>query len=182
MSLGDVFGQALQERRPLTLVLPCKVYANTEPVSWDASAGIAICRGGEGYTSEDHHYIRAEHIQAITYRIPVASPTERISDTVREAVRRAAGFPIGLMARPGVLDGHPEAFAEWLLAITAALSELCSRDPVQAALRSAVDQILLREGDQPAILGGSSLILEARPGRIPRAEELSRAIESGLKE
>ena len=143
-------------------------------VSWDRAAGLLVCRGGNGFTDEDVHYIRVSVIQGVTLRVPAPRPeSDRLGVAVREALRQAAGYPLSLAIRPDAFVDDAEGLAAWLKNVVASIQAL---EAHREALQSQVDQILLREGDLAAVLGGSTLILEARPGAIPAVETIRGAI------
>lgn len=143
-------------------------------VSWNRATGLLICRGGNGFTDEDVHYIRAAQIQGVTLR--VAAPrleSDRLGPEVREALRQAAGYPLSLAIRPDAFANSLEPLAAWLRHVVEAVTLL---EPQRDAMQAQIDQILLREGAAVAVLGGSTLILEATPAAIPAAEEIRAAI------
>ncbi|MBL8235776.1 MAG: hypothetical protein JNM66_00050 [Bryobacterales bacterium] len=143
-------------------------------VSWNRDTGLLVCRGGSGFTDEDVHYIRAAHIQGVTLR--VAAPrteSDRLGPEIREALRQAAGYPLSVAIRPDAFASEPAALAAWLQHIVEAVALL---EPQREAMQAQIDQILLREGTAVAVLGGSSLILEATPEAIPAAETIRAAI------
>lgn len=147
-------------------------------LGWDAESGIATLRGGDGFTEDDVHFVRAAHCVSLTLRLPAPRPAnDPIGAAGRAAVRSAAGYPLSLAMRPGTLEGEGEALEAWLSAVAAALERLGAyRKPMEAL----VDQILLREGPGVAFLGGNTLILEAEPGRIPTVEAIETNIAALL--
>jgi hypothetical protein len=148
-------------------------------VSWHREDGTLVCRGGNGFTDEDVHYIRASGIQGVTVRVAAArSESDRLGAGVRESLREAAGYPVSLAIRPDAFANAPSALNAWLQNIIAAVRLL---EPLREALQSQVDQILLREGSAIAVLGGSTLILEATPEAVPSTEVLRTSIEPLLE-
>jgi hypothetical protein len=163
----------------ITIWLPGQLLSSARLVSWTRQDAMLICRGGNGFTDEDMHYIRASSIQAVTLRAPAPpNDSDRLGAAVREALRLAAGYPLSLAIRPDTFSNSPDPLAAWLRNIIDAVTLL---EPLRDALQSQVDQILLREGSAVAVLGGSTLILEATPESIPGAEKIRAAIEPLLQ-
>lgn len=181
MSIEDLLDQSASSNPTLTLWLPGQPLTAARLVSWDRASGLLVCRGGHGFTDDDVHYLRSSHILGVTLRQPAQSPAkepDRLSPEVRDAIRLAAGYPLSLAIRANAFVDQPAALASWLESIVAAITLL---EPLRDALQSQVDQILLREGDTLAVLGGSTLILEAAPSRIPTPDQLRAAIDPLLR-
>jgi len=143
-------------------------------VSWNRQSGILVCRGGNGFTDEDIHHICAGKIQGLTLRVAAPLPeSDRIGADIRDAIRKAAGYPVSLVVHPGAFSGTVVPLGEWLSNILGAITLLA---PHREAIHKQIDQILLREGTGIAVLGGSTLILEAAPELVPSAEEIRSAI------
>lgn len=172
MDIEDILDTASGQ---ITVWLGGQVLTAARFVSWHREEATLVCRGGSGFTDEDIHYIRAAGIQAVTLRVP-APPNEsdRLGAGIREALRQAAGYPLSLAIRPDSFSGSPGPLAVWLETIVDAVVLL---EPHREALQSQVNQVLLREGSAIAVLGGSTLILEATAESIPSAETLRAAIE-----
>ncbi len=172
MDIEDILDSAEGQ---VTLWLPGHTLSSARLVSWDREAGLLICRGGNGFTDEDVHYLRAAHIQGVTLRVPAPrQESDRLGAEIRDALRQAAGYPVSLAIRPDAFVDAPDPLATWLKNIVAAIQAL---EVHSKALQAQVDQILLREGATPAVLGGSTLILEATPDAIPAPEIIRAAIE-----
>lgn len=172
MDIEDILDSAEGQ---ITLWLAGHTLSSAKIVSWNRAAGLLTCRGGNGFTDEDVHYIRAAHIQGITLRVPAPRlESDRLGSEIRDALRQAAGYPISLAIRPDAFTNAPIPLAAWLKNILAAITAL---EFHREAMQAQIDQILLREGDTPAVLGGSTLILEATPDAIPPAEIIKSAIE-----
>lgn len=147
-------------------------------VSWSRPDGLLICRGGNGFTDEDVHYIRATQIQGLTLRVPATRPeSDRFGPEIREELRHAAGYPVSLAIYPGAFANDPSPLSAWLTNIMIAVAHLA---PHREAIQSQIDQILLREGGGIAVLGGGTLILEATPAAIPEPEAIRAAIAALL--
>jgi hypothetical protein len=176
--LEDLLDQAVTATAVATLWLPHQTLTAARLVSWCRASGVLVCRGGNGFTDDDVHFLRAASIQGISLRIPAPrTEKDRIGPAMREALRQAAGYPLSLAVRPDAFPGADDALALWLKAIIEAVASL---DPLREPLQKEVDQILLREGASTAILGGSTLILEATPAAIPAATDLRAAIAALL--
>ena len=173
--LEDLLDDLAAAAAQLTVHTASLTLTGTRVAAWNRLTGMLVCRGGNGYTDEDVHFLRAESIQALTYRLPAAKPdTDRLGAEVRESIRQAAGYPVSLVLRPNTFAEDDDALAEWLANIVEALAGLL--DPQRKELQASIDQILLREGEFPAIVGGATLFLEATPDRIPPAEQIRTAI------
>lgn len=173
--IEDLLDTAAPAAAQVTLWLAGHTLTGARIVSWNRHAGILVCRGGIGFTDEDIHYIRAVQIQGLTLRVPAPRPeSERLSPEIRDALRYAAGYPISLAIRPDAFLTTPAALAAWLEAIVGAVALL---EPYREPMQAQIDQILLREGAATAVLGGSTLILEATPDNIPTPESIRAAIE-----
>lgn len=178
LPLEDILDNAAAESAQATLWLAGQTLAAARIVSWSRESGILVCRGGHGFTDEDIHYIRAAHLHGLSLRMPAPrTESDRLGADVRESLRNAAGYPVSLVIRPDAFAGAPVQLAAWCASIIEAVGALgAQREPLQAA----VDQILLREGNSLAVLGGSTLILEASPAAIPSPDQIRAAIESLL--
>jgi len=173
--IEDALDLAAPTGGPITLLLPGHTLTGVRIAGWNRAAGILLCRGGNGFTDEDVHYIRVAQIQAMTLRAPAPrAESDRLGADIRDALRHAAGYPLSLAIRPDAFLSAPGPLSLWLANIVEAVTALdVLREPFQAQ----VDQILLREGETSAVLGGSTLILEARPEAIPSAPAIRAAIE-----
>lgn len=181
MSIEDLLDQAAVSNPTLTLWLAGQSLTAARLVSWDRASGLLVCRGGNGFTDDDVHYLHAAHILGVTLRQPAQSATkepDRLGPEVRDALRSAAGYPLSLAIRPDAFRDEPGPLSAWLESIVAAIALL---EPLRDALQSQVDQVLLRQGDTLAVLGGSTLILEATPSQIPTPDELRAAIDPLLR-
>jgi hypothetical protein len=173
--LEDLLDDLAAAAAQLTVHTASLTLTGTRVAAWNRLTGMLVCRGGNGYTDDDVHFLRAESIQGITYRLPAAKPdTDRLGVENRESVRQAAGYPVSLVLRPNTFAENDDALQEWIENIVEALTGLL--DPQREALQASIDQILLREGEFPAIVGGATLFLEAMPDRIPPAEQIRTAI------
>ena len=147
-------------------------------VSWNRSDGLLVCRGGAGYTDDDVHYVRVAHIQGVTLRDPAPrSESDRLGTQVRDELRQTAGYSLSLAIHPEAFAHDAAALELWLRSILAAITALT---PHREAMQAQIDQILLREGESIAVLGGSTLILEARPAAVPSVDEIRAAIAALL--
>lgn len=172
-------------------------------MSWDRESGIAVCRGGEGFSDEEVHYIPASDVCGLSVRLgpgkyhllsfgempaPSANQLSRIElerriGEVRDHIRMAAGAPVGLVARGETLGdspSHRSLYGQWLAALCDAVTLVCAEAPGREAFRAGIEQILMRRGGEVARLGGSTLIVEAEPGAIPTADQLREAILAAL--
>lgn len=173
-SFEDLLDAAVPGAQRVTLWLAGHTLSATRLVSWSRQSGVLVCRGGSGFTDEDIHYIRVAHLHGLSLRVPAPrQESDRLGAEIRAALRAAAGYPISLAIRPNAFASAPVPLVAWCSQIVAAIAGLESQ---REALRSAVDQILLREGDVIAVLGGSTLILEANPDATPSAENIREAI------
>ena len=174
LSLEDILDSAAHSTPQLTLWLAGQSLTATRLVSWNRHSGVLVCRGGNGFTDEDIHYLRISHVHGLTLRAPAPrQESDRLGPEVRDALRQAAGYPVSLVLRPNAFPGADAPLAAWLKNVVEAISLL---EPLRDPLQASVEQILLREGDSIAVLGGSTLILEASPLRIPSPLEIRNAI------
>ena len=173
--LEDLLDDLAAAAAQLTVHTASLTLTGTRVAAWNRLTGMLVCRGGNGYTDDDVHFLRAEAIQSITYRAPAAKPdADRLSAEARESIRQAAGYPVSLALRPNTFAEADDALAEWIKNIVDALAGLL--EPQRKELQAAIDQILLREGSFPVIVGGATLILEASPDAIPDAETIRKSI------
>ncbi|MFN0104500.1 MAG: hypothetical protein ACKV2U_20735 [Bryobacteraceae bacterium] len=174
----DILDDVVVDAAQVTLWLSSQTLTAARIVSWSRHAGVLVCRGGNGFTDEDIHYIRASNIQGLTLRLHAPrSESDRLGLEVRDAIRQAAGYPVSLAIRPDAFANAPVPLAAWLRNIIGAVTLL---EPHRDAMQAQIDQILLREGAAVAVLGGGTLILEATPEAIPSQEEIRTAIASLL--
>ncbi len=174
LSLEDILDAAAHASPQLTLWLAGQSLTATRLVSWNRHSGVLVCRGGNGFTDEDVHYIRIAHVHGLTLRAPAPrQESDRLGPEIRDALRQAAGYPLSLVLRPNTFPGADAPLAAWLKNIVEAITLL---EPLRDPLQASVDQVLLREGDAVAVLGGSTLILEASPEQIPSPLEIRNAI------
>lgn len=172
--IEDLLDAAAPSSPQLTLWLAGHTLTAARLVSWNRAAGVLVCRGGNGYTDEDVHFLRAAALQGLTLRFPSArTEADRVGTELREALREAAGYPVGLVVRPDAFRSSPAELAAWIGNLVSTLALL---EPFLDAFRAQIDQILLREGATLAILGGSTLTLEARPESVPEPPALRAAI------
>jgi hypothetical protein len=169
---------------------------SAELLAWDGNAEIAVCRGGEGFSEEEIHYVPLVRLGAGKYHLlsfgqmpePPANQISRIElermiAEVRDQIRMAAGAPVGLVARGETLgDGpaHRTLYRQWLESLREAVAAVCADAGGRETFRAAVEQILMRRGGTPVSLGGSTLIVETEPDAIPGAEDLRVAILAAL--
>ncbi|MBI2688561.1 MAG: hypothetical protein HYX27_19845 [Acidobacteria bacterium] len=173
--IEDILDAAATSSAQITVWLSGHSLAGARIAAWSRHDRILVCRGGNGFTDDDIHYIRSADIQALTVRVPAPRPeSDRLGAEVRDAIRHAAGYPVSLAIRPDAFANAAAPLAAWLENITLAITAM---EPLHEAFQAQIDQILLREGATPAVLGGSTLILEATPDNIPSPEVLRAAIE-----
>lgn len=175
LPLENILAALAAEGNPVALWFNGQTLAGVRLISWDPGSGTLVCRGGHGFADDDVHFVRGDHLEGVTVRLPASRPdSDRLGSKIREALRTAAAYPVNLAVRPDAFTAAPEPLAVWCANIVEAVAELGSG---RQAMQAVVDQILLREGNSVAVLGGSTLILEARPTSIPPASEIRAAIE-----
>lgn len=173
--LEDLLDDLTAAAAQLTVHTAGLTLTGTRLAAWNRLTGMLVCRGGNGYTDDDVHFLRAESIEGITYRLPASKPDpDRLGVEIRESVRQAAGYPVSLVLRPNTFAEDDDALKEWIENIVDALTGLL--EPQRKEMQASIDQILLREGEFPAIVGGATLFLEAMPGQIPTAVQIRTAI------
>jgi len=193
--LEDILDIALREAVPLFIATANQNITGCRAIAIDRQSGVVVCRAGAGFLDEDIHYIRIATITGITVRVTPAAahhfsfglmpppPEEsaaqqefdRLVAALRDQLRQSAGYQLSLIARPELFDLDPVSRAAWFKDIADAVGVVCALEPVRKKFQSNVDQIMLRAGDNPARLGGSTLFLESAPGIT--AELLKNAIE-----
>lgn len=193
--LEDILAVALREAVPLSIATANQNIVGCRAIAIDQDAGIVVCRAGAGFLDDDIHYIRLAAITSLTARLGPATahhfsfglmppPPEssaarqefdRLTGALRDQLRQSAGYQLSLIARPELSDLEADTRASWFKAIADAVAAICALEPARKKFQMSVDQIMLRTGDNPARLGGSTLFLEAAPETT--AESLKTAIE-----
>jgi hypothetical protein len=193
--LEDVLEVAIRQAVPVSIATAQQNFVGCRAIAVDSDAGIVVCRAGAGFLDDDIHYIRLAAVTSLTTRVSpaeahhfsfglMAPPPEssaarqefdRLTAALRDQLRQSAGYQLSLVARAELSDVDAGTRAAWYKAIADAVGAVCALEPVRKKFQMSVDQIMLRTGENPARLGGSTLFLEAAPGVT--AESLKSAIE-----
>ncbi len=193
--LEDILDVAIREAVPLSIATANQQVVGCRAIAIDTDAGVVVCRAGAGFLDDDIHYIRLAAITSLTARLgpstahhfsfglmpppPESSAArqefDRLTVALRDQLRQSAGYQLSLVARPELSELEAETRAAWFKAIGDAVGAVCALEPVRKKFQVSVDQIMLRTGDNPARLGGSTLFLEAAPDVT--ADSLKTAIE-----